>query len=182
MTNWNDLPYEIHIIILTKFCHAIIDDFTWDEAKWNQHADKLKEILNNERYEWPKTPQPLVDYRSALQTSRYFYDLLSNDIKSIRFGPSEALISLQDELFFKVLCRYSTDIRVMYYVAGCFWKNPDIIKYKPCTLRDTIESLSPQSRQMLLAHAQPWMDQLAESISKGEMAIEHYRSLCWRWM
>src|SRR5947207_5802904 len=130
MANWNDLPYEIHIIILTKFCHVIIKDFTCDEAKWNQYIDIFKEILNNECYlEWPKTPQPLVDYRSALQTSRYFYDLLSNHIKSIRFGPGEALIELQERLFTEVSYRYSRDIRVMYYVAGCFWKNPHIIKH-----------------------------------------------------
>ena len=131
MANWNDLPYEIHIIILTKFCLAIIKDFTWDEAKWNQHADMFNEILNNECYlEWPKGPQPLVDYRSALRTSRYFYDLLSNHIKSIRFGPGKALIELQRRLYDEVPCKYSEDIRVMYYVAGCFWKNPSIIERK----------------------------------------------------
>jgi hypothetical protein len=127
MTNWNDLPHEIHIQILREYCKSLVFDYSRYHAKFHPDAPFARVLRHT-------YPPPLINYLNALLTCRDFHHCITNEIKLLH--DRSPRLTLQD-VQYKMLLRYSgmisnegagdyREIALAQAMLGCFWKNPFI--------------------------------------------------------
>jgi hypothetical protein len=145
MTTWNTLPPEVHDAILKFFCQDLIAEYNRKYELFDATgAREAKEASRKSRLTWPAPPQPLVDFSSALRTSRSFYQSLHR-LKINGKSPTLELQFLQG-YFCLAICRKAekkllqglyADIGVFMEIAGVFWKNPLILSMKLMIIIDS---------------------------------------------
>src|SRR5271155_332648 len=139
-TLWNALPLEIHDAILSQFCRDLIAEY---KRKYKLFNAKKASRNSRRLLTWPAPPQPLVDFASALRTSRSFYHSLH------RFKINGKTPTLEFQFLQKDICRgirkkatkavnkldcCRIDVGVFMEIAGVFWKNPLILDMQSRTI------------------------------------------------
>jgi hypothetical protein len=169
MTTWNTLPPEVHDAILKFFCQDLIAEYNRKYELFDATgAREAKEASRKSRLTWPAPPQPLVDFSSALRTSRSFYQSLHR-LKINGKSPTLELQFLQGYFCLaigrKAEKKCFRDCGVYMEIAGVFWKNPLILNMKSKVLILIMLVLDHESLIMLVPHMEEWVLSEATPIS-----------------
>ena len=165
MASWNTLPAEIHDDILKFFCQDVITEYIRKYKLFD--AEKAsREPLG--LLTWPSPPQPLIDFSSALRTSRSFHQSLHR-FKIKGNSPSRQLQVIQRNICWRIRKKAHElliedrddygpiDVAVFMEIAGVFWKNPLILDMKSRAILDIMLVLNTQSLVMLVPHIEEWV-------------------------
>jgi hypothetical protein len=161
MAKWHDLPLEIRDSILSCFCADIVAEFA--ELGFGPWENEAYEWIPDESSEWPKSPECLYSFSSALRTCRYFHNTITNHIK-INGETSGVILQREQHMRVRAILDLQRDdpasvlvrVGLLYVVAGCFWRNP--IVYEDFNfLDDVLVWITPISRMMLIPHLEPWL-------------------------
>src|SRR5271154_4476645 len=167
MTNWYTLAPEVHDIILSFFCEDIIHEY----SQFNPLDIYRLASLEAEEPVWPKPPEILRTFTSALLTCRSFYHTL-NRLKLNGHPPITRLQSVQSRKCVLIAKHVVTntqwhvghvDIGVFMRLAGVFWKNPLVCKDFKIIIK-VMEALEEEGLLMLIPHLEEWVTQHANPI------------------
>jgi hypothetical protein len=161
MAKWHDFPPEVQRLILRRFCADLVVDFT------NSHINPWENVEytfdSEESGVWPKQPETLFSFSSALQTCRYFHHTITDDIKLNGESTDVLLQRQQHQVIRDILNRQYDDpasilleVGFLYTLAGCFWKNPIVFEDRS-VLDAVLAWLEPSSRMMLIPHLETWL-------------------------
>ena len=162
MTNWYTLAPEVHDIILSFFCKDIIHEY----SQFNPEDIYRLSSLEAENPVWPKPPEILRNFTSALLTCRSFYHTL-NRLKLNGRPPITRLQSVQARKCILIAEHVLTntqwdvghvDIGVFMRLAGVFWKNPVVCKDFGIIVY-VMEVLEEEGLLMLIPHLEEWVTQ-----------------------
>lgn len=162
MAKWSDLPNELHRAILRLFCECLIVEFErLIVDPWNNTPDEW--LSDDDPFEWPKTPEPLVAYCSVLRTSRSFYHIVTREVKFNGESPRDILLRKQYETIRDILKQQSENeasglmnVMMLYYIAGCFWRNP-LALCESNFLDRVLVWITQGSRLRLIPHLERWL-------------------------
>lgn len=177
MVSWQDLPPEIHEIILQQFCNIIASDFeTLPQITTSEFRVRYGSF-GTDNLEWPKqAPKCLCSFVSALRTCRYFWYIINNGVKVKGVSPVTALQQIQllniyqfnsakdERLFEGNLVDEATDLVYLYLISGCFWRNPLIIEFD-MVIEGVFLSLCDRGKLMLIPHLESWLLHFSEPLS-----------------
>lgn len=159
MARWHNLPPEIKYSILTQFSSDLVNDFThWHSDPWeSQEYDSVQDG------QWSNYPLSLRSFSAALRTCREFFDSLANVVKINGETPGVLLQREQYRVLRNLLdAQYEEDasgvieIGFLYWLAGCFWRHPDIFEDLRF-LGEVLMWITPMSRRMLIPNLEPWL-------------------------
>jgi hypothetical protein len=161
MAKWRDLSPEARRLILLRFCADLVADFNDCHSNPWENVDYTFD--SEESGAWPKHPESLSSFSSALQTCRYFYHTITEDIKLNGQSTGVLLQREQRQVIRDILTRQSDDpasglveVGFLYTLAGCFWKNP-IVFEDHHELEAVLAWITPKSRMMLIPHLETWL-------------------------
>ena len=152
MAKWHDLPPEVHRLILRRFCVDLVADFTDSHVNPWETLDYPFE--SDESGVWPKHPESLFSFSSALQTCRYFYHTVTNDIKLNGESTGVLLQREQHQVIHDIVNGQNDDPAAV--LAGRFWKNSSLFKAHS-ELDAVLGWITPSSRMMLIPHLEKWL-------------------------
>jgi hypothetical protein len=161
MANWYSLAPELHDMILSVFLQDVIYEYCVYNKKDIYNSASIDALVP----EWPKAPEPLRNYSSALRTCRSFYNCLNRVI----LNGGTVRLRLQSAQVYK--CLAITDdvvnnsewpygvvgVGVFMKMAGVFWKNPLIMDHAPNPILRIMEALDEMSLLMLVPHLEKWV-------------------------
>jgi hypothetical protein len=161
MAKWHDLPPEVRRLILHRFCSDLVADFT------NSHVNPWETLEytfeSPESGVWPKHPESLLSFSSALQTCRYFYHTITDDIKLNRESTGVLLQREQHQVIHDIIkeqydepASLLVEVGFLYALAGRFWKNSSVFKAHG-VLDAVLGWITPTSRMMLIPHLEEWL-------------------------
>ena len=148
MATWHTPPLEIQDHILKFVCKDLIAHYKSEHASFNIAIA----WIGLSPLSWPASPQPLIDFSSALRTSRSFY----HSIHRLRINGESPIRQLQliqkqiFEAFVKLDGRedyyrgHRVDVPLLKALAGVFWKNPLVLE-QPDHLKTLLYVLDDRS-------------------------------------
>jgi hypothetical protein len=175
MASWNSLPNEIRNHILYFFCLNVIEEYKEFHFDFNDEDDDEEEDNASTEIVWPKPPECLSSFASALGTCRFFHDVITQIIKV----DGEHVVEILQELQFDKLVRIQIALHgcpkphldLYFSTVGYFWRNPKLSKDP-----DIIGSFKlwddAKSPLMLIPHLEDWLKHNTPSKSKQSQKIQ----------
>jgi hypothetical protein len=170
VATWHTLPLEIQDRILKFFCKYLIAHYKFQYASF----EIAIAWIGLRPLSWPASPQPLIDFSSALRTSRSFY----HSIHGLRINgesPVRQLQLIQKQIFEAILREANNrlsdrdhgdddddsredrvNVSLFKAFAGVFWKNP-LVRERSGHLKTLLNVLDNESSVLLIPHLEQWV-------------------------
>jgi hypothetical protein len=177
MATWHDLPSELHHLILYYFCASLVEDLiVLGETVWDCVDPNY--IWEHDLIEWPKSPQSLSSYFSALLTCQLFHRIITGVVNIDGESIPDALQRVQRENVHQILERLYDEvssgivhINLFYFAAGCFWRNSQVFGEVDLLMK-VLCWTSQKSRLMLIPHLESWLLRHASLAASENVRIE----------
>ena len=169
MATWNCLPTEIRNHILYLFCLNVIEEYKEFHFDLDDEEDNASTELV-----WPKPPECLSSFASALGTCHFFHDVITRIIKV----DGEHVVESLHELQFDKLLRIENalygcpkpHLDLYFNTVGYFWRNPKLSK-EPHVIASLKLWDDGKSPLMLIPHLEDWVKHNTPSKSKHRRKI-----------